>query len=165
MQNLKPFSRFLFFFTLAFERIFIKTRSTEIRRVTGPENIRVRAVFSPEIWQAMADFGGSLFFCSKSQRLGAQPCWSTLYRWTAENGWFVTWVHGCNTCQMHPWHQRLDYNRSTRRRILGTFKCRIWINFNIYLQKKQTFFVFVLAHSHPKMAVSLLSSFHCCFSS
>ena len=38
MQNLKPFSIFLFFFALASERIFIITHSIESTRVTGPEN-------------------------------------------------------------------------------------------------------------------------------
>ena len=36
VQNLKPFSLFVFFFALACERIFIETHTIESRRVTGP---------------------------------------------------------------------------------------------------------------------------------
>ena len=39
MPNLKPLSLFVFFFSLACERIFSKTRSTESTCVIGPENI------------------------------------------------------------------------------------------------------------------------------
>ena len=39
MRNLKPLSLSVFLFTLTRERIFIKTHSTEIRWVVGPENI------------------------------------------------------------------------------------------------------------------------------
>ena len=39
MRNLKPLSRFVFFFALACKRIFIKTHGIESRCVIGAENI------------------------------------------------------------------------------------------------------------------------------
>ena len=42
VQNLKPFSPFVFCFALACERMFIKTHSTESRCVIGPENMQAR---------------------------------------------------------------------------------------------------------------------------
>ena len=51
-------SLFAFFFSLALERIFIKTHPTENSCVTGPENVlflkQVRASFSPEMLLAGA---------------------------------------------------------------------------------------------------------------
>ena len=50
VQNLKHLSFSVFFFTLAYERIFIKTRSVESRCVIGPENILLQArpcIFQP----------------------------------------------------------------------------------------------------------------------
>ena len=57
VQNLTPLSLSVFIFALARERSFIKTHSTERRRVIGQENIVCRcihAAFSPEISQAGA---------------------------------------------------------------------------------------------------------------
>ena len=57
MQNLKPLSRFVFFFALACERIFTQTHSIESRCYRIEKHTvcrRVRASFSPDLLQAGA---------------------------------------------------------------------------------------------------------------
>ena len=43
MRNVKPLSRFVLFFVMACERIFIQTQSIQSRCVIGPENTRLQA--------------------------------------------------------------------------------------------------------------------------
>ena len=52
MRYWKPFSLFVFFFALAYERIFFKTHSTRSRCVTGSENILFLSGVRSEILQA-----------------------------------------------------------------------------------------------------------------
>ena len=114
VRNLKALSLFVFFFTLACERIFIKTHSIEnrsCRTVKYTVCRRIRASFSPVVLQARAVKGlkvnstGKMqvarkgtqsmkifiqknYFsvCFQFQLLNMWACWFAIHQWKPQKG-------------------------------------------------------------------------------